>query len=72
MALSTSPIFWATAPGFCVARSRSNTMSFVRSLACGTVIPFDYQSRQPFLCSPHMVSHDGDSVVEPNDLTHPF
>jgi hypothetical protein len=34
------------------------------------VVPFDHQSRQPFLCRPHMVGDDGDGVIEPYDLTH--
>ena len=37
-----------------------------------TVVPFDYQGRQSFLRSPHVVGHDGDRVVELYNLTHPF
>ena len=35
-----------------------------------TVVPFDDQGLQPFLRGAHMVRHDGDGVVEPDDLTH--
>ena len=34
------------------------------------VIPFDGESRQPFLGRLHVVGHDRDGVVEPYDLTH--
>ena len=32
------------------------------------VIPCDHQCRQPLLRSPHIVGHDGNSIVEPHDL----
>ena len=35
-----------------------------------TVVPFDHQRRQPFLCGPHVVGHDGDRIVELHDLAH--
>ena len=39
-------------------------------LGVRTVVPFDLQGRQAFLCSPHMVGHDGDGIIEPHDLPH--
>src|SRR6266403_36725 len=39
-------------------------------LCVRTGVPFDHQGRQPLLRSPHMVGHDGDSVVKPHDLAH--
>jgi hypothetical protein len=35
-----------------------------------TVVPFDHERREPFFRRTHMVGHDGDGIVEPNDLTH--
>jgi hypothetical protein len=41
-----------------------------RELGVRTVVPFDLQGREPFLRSPHMVGHDGNSVIEAHDLPH--
>ncbi len=70
MALSTSPMFCATAPDLSVACSSSLAIASVVSLAVRTGVPFDHQRRQPFLRSPHMVGHDGDGVIEPDDLLY--
>jgi hypothetical protein len=41
-------------------------------LGVRSIVPFDQEGRQPFLCSAHMVGDDGDGVVQPHDLTHTF
>ena len=45
-------------------------MSARRERGMRTVVPFDLERLQPLLRGTHVIGHDGDGIVEPDDLAH--
>ena len=68
IALSTSPILWATAPALRVASSSSLTIFCMSTAPCGPSSHSICQRRQALLGRAHVVGNDGHGVVEPHDL----
>ena len=56
-------------------RAKRRLLELARDVRCGelgmrTVVPFDLERCEAFLCGSHVIGDDRNGVLEPHDLTH--